>query len=59
VILGFLVTYSLVLGIVFVTVVNDLLGRFKIGPQKAFGVYFDEMGGARCTNSASRVVVFW
>lgn len=27
VILGFLVTYSLVLGIVFITVVNDLLGR--------------------------------
>ncbi|XP_059462299.1 uncharacterized protein LOC132191353 [Corylus avellana] len=29
VILGFLVTYSLVLGIVFITVVNDLLGRFS------------------------------
>ncbi|GMN39161.1 hypothetical protein TIFTF001_008389 [Ficus carica] len=29
VILGFLVTYSWVLGIVFITVVNDLLGRFS------------------------------
>lgn len=29
VILGFLVTYSLVLGIVFIAVVNDLLGRFN------------------------------
>lgn len=29
VILGFLVTYSLVLGIVFITVVNDVLGRFS------------------------------